>query len=79
MWELYEHCISVIVENSSWRQKFSQAAVRSRFNYSEYNRKMLLNELVQFDKIFARRELFKTWTEGFEKNKGIFKYVQSLF
>src|SRR3954454_4508110 len=39
LWELYEYVFGVVVDNTSWRQQFSQAAVRSRFNFSEYNRR----------------------------------------
>jgi hypothetical protein len=35
LWGLYNYCLENIIAQTSWRQQFEQAAVRSRFNYSD--------------------------------------------
>jgi hypothetical protein len=38
LWAVYTYCLENLVNQTSWRAQFEQAAVRSRFNYSDYNR-----------------------------------------
>jgi hypothetical protein len=75
LWGLYNACLENIIEQSSWRQQFEQAAVRSRFNYSDYNRKALFSELENLDRVYQKRSIPRPWSEGMEKNKGIFAYI----
>lgn len=78
LWALFNYCLENIIEQASWRQQFEQAAVRSRFNYSEYNRKTLFNEVENLDRVYQRRPIPRPWSEGFEKNKGVFAYVAQV-
>jgi hypothetical protein len=75
IWSIYNYCIDSIVDMPAWRQQFGQAAVRSRFNYSEFNRKTLFQQLEQLDKTYQKRPFPMVWSEGAEKHKGIFKFV----
>jgi hypothetical protein len=77
LWGLYNYCLENIIEQASWRQQFEQAAVRSRFNYSEYNRKALFGELENLDRVYQKRPLPHPWSEGIEKYRGIFSYVRA--
>lgn len=77
LWALYNYCLENIVEQASWRQQFEQAAVRSRFNYSEYNRRALFAQLENLDRVYQKRPLPQPWSEGIEKSRGIFSYVAS--
>jgi hypothetical protein len=78
LWGLYNACLENIIEQASWRQQFEQAAVRSRFNYSDYNRKALFGELENLDRVYQKRSIPRPWSEGIEKNKGIFSYVATV-
>jgi len=65
LWALYLYCLSNIVEMPNWRQLFEQASVRSRFNYSDFNRNALFNGLdISIKSINAGRYLLsgrKAW------------------
>jgi hypothetical protein len=50
-WALYNFCLEQIIGLSSWRQQFQQAAVRSRFNYSEFNRVEVYKQLESLDTV----------------------------
>ena len=75
LWGLYNYCLEVIIGQANWRQQFDQAAVRSRFNYSDFNRKALFGQLETLDKVYQKRPFPQEWSEGIEKSKGIFNYV----
>jgi hypothetical protein len=75
LWALYANCIENIVDIASWRQQFEQAAVRSRFNYSEFNRKKIYEHLESLDKVYQKRPFPQPWSHGFERCNGIFRYV----
>ena len=77
LWPLYLYCLSNIIEMPNWRQQFEQAAVRSRFNYSDFNRNALFNQLDSIDKVYQRRPLPTEWSEGMETHKGIFNYIRA--
>ena len=78
LWALYLYCLSNIIEMPNWRQQFEQAAVRSRFNYSDFNRNALFTQLDSIDKVYQRRPLPTEWSEGMETHKGIFNYVRAV-
>ena len=77
LWALYNYCLENIIEQNSWRQQFEQAAVRSRFNYSDYNRRTLFAQLENLDRVYQRRPIPHPWSEGIEQHKGIFAYVSA--
>jgi hypothetical protein len=79
LWGLYNYCLENIIGQTTWRQQFDQAAVRSRFNYSDYNRKSLYAQLENLDQVYQKRPVPQPWSEGIEKHKGIFKYVAKVF
>jgi hypothetical protein len=78
MWGLYNYCLENIIEQASWRQQFEQAAVRSRFNYSDYNRRALFGQLENLDRVYPKRALPQPWSEGIERHKGIYSYVREV-
>jgi hypothetical protein len=78
LWGLYNYCLEIIIEGASWRQQFEQAAVRSRFNYSEFNRRALFGQLENLDRVYQRRAVPQPWSEGIEKSKGIFNYIAEV-
>lgn len=75
-WALYNFCLEQIIGLPSWRQQFEQAAVRSRFNYSEFNRRELYKQLEALDKVYQKRPFPAPWSQGFEERKGIFAYFK---
>jgi hypothetical protein len=78
LWAIYTNCLENIIEMPNWRQQFEQAAVRSRFNYSDFNRKALFQQLESLDKVYQKRAYPQPWSEGIEKHKGIFRYVSAV-
>jgi hypothetical protein len=78
LWGLYNYCLENIIEQSSWRQQFEQAAVRSRFNYSDYNRRVLFAQLENLDRVYQKRRIPQPWSEGIEEHKGIFAYIRTI-
>ena len=79
LWGLYNYCLENIIGQTTWRQQFDQAAVRSRFNYSEYNRKSVFAQMENLDRVYQKRAIPQPWSEGIEKSKGIFEYVAKAF
>jgi hypothetical protein len=77
LWALYLYALDNIIGMTNWRQQFEQAAVRSRFNYSDFNRRMLFQQLENLDKVYQKRAVPTAWSEGMEKHKGIFNYVRA--
>jgi hypothetical protein len=77
-WALYNFCLEQIIGLSSWRQQFQQAAVRSRFNYSEFSRVELYKQLESLDRVYQKRAFPKPWSEGFEEANGIFAHYRAI-
>jgi hypothetical protein len=75
LWAVYTYCLENLVHQTSWRAQFEQAAVRSRFNYSDYNRRALYGELINLDTVYQKRAYPTPWSEGIEKARGIFAYA----
>jgi hypothetical protein len=75
LWAVYNYCLENLVNQTSWRQQFEQAAVLSRFNYSDYNRRTLYGELINLDTVYQKRAYPTPWSEGIEKARGIFAYA----
>ncbi|WP_342736308.1 AIPR family protein [Bradyrhizobium sp. B117] len=78
LWGVYSYCLEMIIEQPSWRQQFEQAAVRSRFNYSDYNRRTLFGQLENLDRVYQKRAIPQPWSEGIEKHRGIFAFVKAM-
>jgi hypothetical protein len=76
-WALYNFCLEQIIGLPAWRQQFHQAAVRSRFNYSEFNRTELMKQLESLDKVYQKRPFPASWSQGFEEAKGIFAHFRA--
>jgi hypothetical protein len=76
-WALYNFCLEQIIGLPAWRQQFQQAAVRSRFNYSEFNRTELIKQVESLDKVYQKRAFPASWSQGFEESKGIFAHFKA--
>jgi hypothetical protein len=60
---------------SNWRQQWTIAPNRTRFNYRPSTRELLFKELDNLDDYVGEVELTRKWAVGINKARGIYKFL----
>lgn len=76
MWKLYELVIDGLAHTKAWHEDWKAQTNLSQFHYSEDTRERILKDFDDLNITLGQREIFKSWSSGLEKSKGIYKFLK---
>lgn len=77
LWLMYVDIISGLPDDPVWFSQWKLEGNRARFHYSEMMRDRILARVGDFEGVVNKgNRLIKHWSEGFDKEKSIFGFVQ---
>lgn len=77
LFSLWYYLVSRLVGDPAWRASYDAATVKTRFLYSESNRKRVAQELNTIETMTKKLKLGQAWSGNFDLASGVVAYLQN--